>query len=611
MPPKAKTGAESVRWDLTVLYDSIDDPRIDRDIKDVTAKAKAFRAGCRGKLDRRLGEALRAYADLSSRFDKLGAFLHMAKSTDVNDRRVVAKSAEVELALSSVSGEYLTFFELELVALPQEAVDRQAKSDAFLRKHLPWIRQIRRFKPHVLTEAVEGALAKRGPFGPGAWSEFYDEVEADLRFPLDGQRLTLTDALHVSSEDPDRARRARALKAVNDGLGGTFAKFSAQTLWQVAGSSALERRERRYRHPMQSRNMGNMLPDKAVEALHEAVTSVGGPLARRWYGLKARLLGLPKLAWSDRNAPMPFEDHSVIPFDVAQHEIVLPAYRSFSPTLADLIGGMLKDRRIDAPAGPGRESGAYCMSIVLPDGRPVSFNFLNYKGSNRDVMTIAHEEGHAVHGLLAGKAQGPLMAHAPMAYAETASVFGEMTTFHHLRRKLAEGGDLEAQLALVAGKIGDMLNTVVRQISFSNFERRLHGAGKKLSAEELDAIWMDVTRELYGKDGEVFDYADMTHLWSYVGHFHRPFYVYSYAVGELLTQSLYARKEEYGARFEPLYLELLRKGGTQDAKGLMKPFGLDPGTPEFWQKGLEAGLGTLIAEAERLAKRREKRSKAA
>lgn len=604
MPSKTiMTGAENVRWDLSFLYKGIDDPQLDKDLKDIAVRAKRFRATYRGKLSSTLGAALRAYADISSRTDKVGSFLYLSKSTDVNDRAVIAKSAEADLALSAMSGEYLTFFELELIALPEAAIARQAAKDPFVRKHLPWIRQSRKFKPHVLSEAVEGALAKRSPFGAGAWSEFYDEVEADLRFPLDGQDLTLTDALHVMSDDHDRERRARALKAVNDGLGGSFAKFSAQTLWQVAGSSALERRERKYRHPMQSRNMGNMLPDKAVEALHAAVLEVGGPLARRWYALKAKLLGLPKLRWSDRNAPLPFVDRSTVPFEVAQNEIVLPAYESFSPTLAGLIRGMLKDRRIDAPAGPGRESGAYCMSIVLPDGRPVSFNFLNYKGSNRDVMTIAHEEGHAVHGLLAGEAQGTLMAHAPMAYAETASVFGEMTTFHHLRQKLAKDGDVEALLALIAGKVDDMLNTVIRQISFSNFERRLHGAGKKLSAEDLDGIWMDVTRELYGKDGQVFEYADMSHLWAYIGHFHRPFYVYSYAVGELLTQSLYAHKDKYGARFEPLYLELLRKGGTQDAKGLMKPFGLDPGTPEFWRSGLEVGLGALVGEAEKLAKR--------
>ena len=598
------TGAERVRWDLSFLYKSFNDPALDRDLKEALKRAAAFRKAYKGRLKKKLGAALRSYADLSARIDKIGVYLFLAHSTDVENEKLNTKRAEVSLALSHASGEHLTFFEHELVALSEKEIARQAKKDTFLTKHLPWIAQIRRFKPHLLSEEVEGALAKRGPFGPGAWSEFYDEIEADLRFALDGKQLTLTEILHVMSDDADRDRRAKALKALNAGLGGSFAKYSAQTLWQTAGSGALEDKERGYTHPMQSRNMSNRVPDKVVEALHASVTEIGGPLARRWYKLKAKLLGLERLRWSDRNAHLPFEDRGIVPFDVAQHEIVLPAYESFSPTLAKLIREeLVAKKRIDAPAGPNRESGAYCMSFVMPDGTPISLNFLNYLGSKRDVMTIAHEEGHAVHGLLAGKAQGGLQSHAPMAYAETASVFGEMTTFRFLRERLAKNGTPQEQLALVAGKIDDMLNTVVRQISFSNFERKLHGAKKKMAPSDLDAIWMDVTRELYGKNGDVFDYADMEHLWAYIGHFHRPFYVYSYAFGELLTQSLYARKDAYGKKFEPLYLDLLRAGSTKDAVGLMKPFGLDPRKQDFWSEGLKNSLGELVAEAEKLAKK--------
>ncbi len=604
MAKQLATGADKVRWDLSFLYNGLNDPSLDRDLKDALKRASTFKRNFQGRLKMKLGAALRAYADLSARIDKIGVYLFLAHSTDVENQALNTKRADVSLVLSQASGEHLTFFEHELVALSAQEIARQAKKDAFLAKHLPWIEQIRRFKPHLLSEPVEGALAKRGPFGPGAWSDFYDEVEADLRFTLDGKALTLTEILHSMSDDADREKRARALKALNAGLGGGFAKYSAQTLWQTAGSGALEDKERGYKHPMQSRNMSNRVPDKVVEALHEAVTSIGGPLARRWYKLKAKLLGLDKLRWSDRNAHLPFEDRGIVPFDVAQHEIVLPAYESFSPTLAKLIREeLVGKKRIDAPAGPNRESGAYCMSFVMPDGTPIALNFLNYLGSKRDVMTIAHEEGHAVHGLLAGKAQGTLQSHAPMAYAETASVFGEMTTFRFLQERLAKSGTTEERLALVAGKIDDMLNTVVRQISFSNFERKLHGAGKKLSPSDLDTLWMDVTRELYGKNGEVFEYADMEHLWAYIGHFHRPFYVYSYAFGELLTQSLYARKDAYGKKFEPLYLDLLRAGSTKDAVGLMKPFGLDPRKPDFWSEGLKNSLGALVADAERLAKK--------
>jgi oligoendopeptidase F len=216
-------------------------------------------------------------------------------------------------------------------------------------------------------------------------------------------------------------------------------------------------------------------------------------------------------------------------------------------------------------------------------------------------MTLAHELGHGVHGLLAGAAVGSLMQHAPMAYAETASVFGEMTTFTHLRSRLEASGDTKALLALLMGKIDDMLNTAVRQIGFSNFERRVHGAGRRLSPEELDAIWMETLHELYGAPGDVFTYENVERLWTYVSHFHRPFYVYAYAFGELLTQSLYAKQGELGDRFEPLYLDLLSSGETRDVLQLMQPFGFDPRTEEFWRAGIDVSLGALVAEAERLS----------
>jgi oligoendopeptidase F len=246
----------------------------------------------------------------------------------------------------------------------------------------------------------------------------------------------------------------------------------------------------------------------------------------------------------------------------------------------------------------------------LPGGKAVSFTFLNFLGANRDVMTLAHELGHGVHGLLAGETQGPLLQHAPIALCETASVFGEMTTFNHLRADLERRGDREPMLALVMDKLDDVMNTVVRQIGFSNFERRLHGwdpatgvwgPARKRSVEELDAVWIETAQELYGKPGEVFTYENAEHLWAYISHFHRPFYVYGYAFGELLTQSLYAERPKLGERFEPLYIEMLRAGGSKDAVELLRPFGLDPTDPSFWEAGIAVSMGALIAEAETLA----------
>jgi oligoendopeptidase F len=450
---------------------------------------------------------------------------------------------------------------------------------------------------------------KRSPFDSGAWSEFFDEAEADLSFHFQGAEKNLTEMTHLLAESKDASARAEALKCINDGLRGPFAKYSAQTLYVVAGSKAVEDKERGYEHPMDFRNKASRIPDSVVDVLHRTVTTVGGPLTRRYYRLKAKHLGLPRLRWSDRNAPMPFADTTMVPFDEAS-DIVTAAYGGFSPTLARIVKSFFVERRIDAPATKEKRHGAFNSSRVLPGGVPVSFTLLNYLGSNRDVMTLAHELGHGVHGILAGEAQGPLMFHAPIAYCETASVFGEMTTFSYLKDRLARSGDTKSLLALIMAKIDSAINTVVRQISFSNFERRLHGIDDtysswatpaKLSAEKLSAIWLKTTQELYGEEGEIFTYENADHLWAYISHFHSPFYVYAYAFGELLTQSLYAQRNRLGEKFEPLYLDLLRSGSTKNVVELLAPFDLDPMSEAFWADGIKTSLETSIEEAERLS----------
>ncbi len=606
---KKTLGTEEVRWDLSVFYSGIDDPRIDKDVADLAARQKAFFENYKGGLSEKLGGAIADLAEITTHTEKLFAYLYLLQSTDVTNAAVNAKLADVERVMSESGGNYLTFFDIELVALDDAVLEKFYAADPTVAKHRPWIEHARVFKPHLLSEPVEAALAKRSPFGPGSWSEFFDEFEADLRLPFGGGEKTLTELLDVLTNSRSAEERADALKAINSGLGGHFAKYSAQTLYVTAGEMAVERRERGYKNPMDARNKSNRIPDAVVDALHKAVTGTAAPLARRYYALKARLLGLPKLKWSDRNAPMPFADTTVIPFEKGM-ETVLAAYHSFSPTLAGLVKDFIAAKRIDAPVTKGRRGGAFNYSIVLPENHPSSFVFLNYLGSTNDVMTLAHELGHGVHGMLAGAAQGPLMAQAPIAFAETASVFGEMTTFRFLKKQHEDAGDKKALLALLTEKIDGNLNTVVRQIGFSNFERRLHGMDaqyaswqepKKRSADELDAIWLETVKELYGEDGDVFTYENTEHLWSYVSHFHRPFYVYGYAFGELLTQSLYAQQSALGERFEPLYLDLLRSGSTRNAVELLAPFGLDPTRTDFWENGIRVSLETMIIEAERLA----------
>ena len=611
--PKIESAAQNVRWDLSCIYSGVDDPQIDLDIAEFTRHADAFHASHKGKLAETLGRAISDYSELEMLGAKVMVYLFLQQSLDVTNELVKAKVADARKAMSQVQGEYLTFFELELVALDDAVLAKWYARNEVAAKHRPWVEQQRIFKPHLLSEPVEGALTKRSPFGPSSWDEFFDECEADLRFELEGETRNLTEMLDVLTNSKDAARRAEAQRAINGGLGGYFAKYSAQTLYVIVGKGAVEDKERHYSHPMEARNKENRIPDAVVDALHNAVRNAASPLARRYYRLKAELLGTKTLKWSDRNAPMPFADTTVVPFEKAM-STVLAAYESFSPTLTGIIREFISARHIDAPATEGKRGGAFNYSVVLPGNLPHAFTFLNYLGSNHDVMTLAHELGHGVHGILAGEAQGALMFHPPIAYCETASVFGEMTTFSFVKQQLAEKGDRSALLALLCQKIEGMLNTVVRQIGFSNFERRVHGMDaayaewrepKKLSVAELDALWLATAQELYGEEGEVFTYENTSHLWAYISHFHRPFYVYGYAFGELLTQSLYAQRARLGVRFEPLYLDLLRSGATKNVTELLAPFGLNPTQETFWAEGVRVSLEAMIGEAEGLARQKD------
>ena len=601
------TNIETVQWDLGKLYSGIDDPQIDSDIALFSERAKHFFETYRGTLATTLPFALSAYAELQMLQNKIGAFLFLLQSTDVTNAIVKEKVALTDQLFASIEGAYLTFFDIEIISLSDEVLEAMYKENEYLRKHKPYIEYTRIFKNHILTEDVESALTKRSPFSAGAWGEFFDEMEADLTFLFQNKTKTLTEMLHILGEEKNAEVRSSILKIVNDGLAGTFAKYSAQNLYMVAGATAVETEERKYQNPMEHRNKANKVSPEVVNALHDVVRTTGGELARRYYRLKAKALGIQKLRWSDRNAVLPFADTTLIPFSDAL-KTVLEAYNSFSPTLSHLIQEMVEKKHIDARVEKGRRSGAYNYSSVLPKNEPISFTFLNYLGSKRDIMVLAHELGHGVHGLLAGKEQGSLMFHAPIAYCETASIFGEMTTFQFLKKQLEEQGEKEALLSLLFGKIDDTMNTVVRQIGFSNFERRVHGMDatysqwekpKKYSAEQLDSIFLMTLREIYGEHGDVFTYENAEHLWSYVSHFHRPFYVYGYAFGELLTASIYAQKDTLGNSFEPLYLDMLKSGMTRDVIELVKPFGLDPTQKEFWSNGFKE-LEEMISLAEKL-----------
>jgi len=449
---------------------------------------------------------------------------------------------------------------------------------------------VRAFRPHQLDEELERLLHEKHVAGRAAWVRLFDETAAALRFPVEGETLTAEEAFHRLS-DADAARRRAAAKAIGAVLGDT-ARLSAHITNTLAKDKEIEDRWRHYAAPQSERNLSNQVEDAVVEALVGAVRAAYPRLSHRYYRLKARWFDVARLDYWDRNAPLPAADERTIAWDEAR-DVVLAAYRAFSPELARVGQRFFDNAWIDAAARPGKASGAFAHPTV-PSAHP--YLLLNYLGKKRDVMTLAHELGHGVHQVLAGP-QGALMADTPLTLAETASVFGEMLTFKAL---LARETDRDRRKAMLAGKVEDMLNTVVRQIAFYTFELGVHTERRRgeLTVDQINAIWLGVQGESLGP---AFRFEDEYRFyWSYIPHFiHSPFYVYAYAFGDCLVNSLYAVYENAETGFAERYLDLLRAGGTRRHKELLAPFGLDTTDPTFWAQGLGV-VERMIDELEAL-----------
>ncbi len=426
--------------------------------------------------------------------------------------------------------------------------------------------------------------------GRRAWTRLFDETTAALRFPYDGRQLTSAEVFDLL-QDKDRAKRERAGHTIAEVLGRNVRLFALITN-TLAKDKQLEDGWRKFARPISSRNLANQVEDDVVDALITAVRTAYPQLSHRYYALKARWLGLERLEYWDRNAPLPEGSDKRVPWSEAK-VIVLEAYRRFAPQLAEIVDRFFARGWIDAALRPGKDAGAFCHPTV-PSVHP--YVLMNYQGRPRDVMTLAHELGHGVHQTLAAE-QGPLMAGTPLTLAETASVFGEQLTFRALLE--AETDPVQRRIML-AGKIEDGLNTVVRQIAFVDFEQRVHAARQQseLTADELGELWLQVQTESLGP---AFHFEESYRVfWSYIPHFiHVPFYVYAYAFGDCLVNSLYAVYQAEPEGFEARYLELLRAGGTLRHRELLAPFGLDATDPEFWAKGLavvETMIDQLAAE---------------
>jgi oligoendopeptidase F len=573
-------------WDLADLYPAPDSPDLKRDLEATERAAEAFRQRHQGKLatlsGAALGQAVAEYERLQEMLGRIMSYASLLYSGDMNDveiARFFQNMQEKVNALSSV----LLFFALELNRIEDAALDEKLGAPE-LARYAPWLRDTRAFRPHQLSDELEKLLHEKYVAGRAAWTRLFDETMAGLRFPIDGKELTSAEALHLLS-DTDPGKRQRAGKALGEVLGANVRLFALITN-TLAKDKEIEDRWRRFPRPISSRNLGNFVEDEVVDALIAAVRDAFPTLSHRYYRLKAGWFGVAQLPYWDRNAPLPEADEKIIPWPDAE-KIVLGAYAAFSPELAAIGRRFFQHRWIDAPVRPGKSPGAFAHPTV-PSAHP--YLLLNYQGKTRDVMTLAHELGHGVHQVLAGP-QGALMADTPLTLAETASVFGEMLTFRAL---LAQESDPKRRKIMLASKVEDMLNTVVRQIAFVDFERRLHDERRQgeLTPDRIGEIWLAVQSESLGP---AIGFADeYRHYWTYIPHFiHTPFYVYAYAFGDCLVNSLYAVYQNAAPGFAEKYLDMLRAGGSKRHKELLAPFGLDASDPTFWKKGLSVIAGFI------------------
>jgi len=593
LPPNLAKGGTLPEWDLSDLYPGRDSAELHADLDRSERDSEAFRDTYQDTLSGLSGSQLAAaisdYEQIHDRLGRLASFGQLEHSRNMADPETGRFYQTLKERVSDISSKTL-FFCLELNRIDEDALERMLE-DPSLSRFAPWLRDTRAFRPYQLSDEVEQLLHDKYVAGRGAWTRLFDETLASLAFDIDGQKKSITETLNLLSDKRAPMRRTAA-KALGRTLADSIRPIALITN-TLAKDKEIEDRWRGYKRPVSSRNLGNFVEDEVVDALVGSVREAYPRLSHRYYALKARWFGVEKLDYWDRNAPLPESDDRQIPWSEAR-DTVLGAYGAFSDELASIGRRFFDAGWIDAPARPGKAPGAFAHPTV-PSAHP--YLLLNYQGKTRDVMTLAHELGHGVHQVLAGD-QGLLMASTPLTLAETASVFGEMLTF---RAMLDAETDPVRRKVMLASKVEDMLNTVVRQIAFHFFEERVHAERCKgeLTAERLGEIWMEIQQESLGPS---FRYEDeYRYFWAYVPHFiHVPFYVYAYAFGDCLVNSLYAVYQDAEAGFAEKYLDMLRAGGTKRHKELLAPFGLNAGDPGFWKKGLGVVEG-LIGELESVA----------
>ena len=598
-PPAAAGGKPKLgnlpEWNLADLYNGPDAPELKADLASSESAADAMQSRYAAKLAKLLdggkggaeiAQAVREYEALNDVMGRIVSYASLLYAADTSDPKRQKFFGDIQEKITAISSKLL-FFPLELNRLDDDALEK-AMSRSELSHFRPWLEDLRKEKPYQLEDKLEQLFHEKAVTARRAWDRLFSETMTALKFDVDGEKLSLEPTLNRLLE-PDEAKRKAAAEALAKVFKDNVRLFTLITN-TLAKDKEISDRWRGFIDVADSRHLANRVEKEVVDALVGAVREAYPRISHRYYAMKAKWLGKKKLAHWDRNAPLPEEPKQVIGWEDARNT-VLTAYGDFSPRMADIAGQFFVKGWIDAPVREGKSPGAFSHPTV-PSAHP--YILLNYQGKPRDVMTLAHELGHGVHQVLANK-QGPLMAPTPLTLAETASVFGEMLTF---RRLLEQAPSPRERKALLAAKVEDMINTVVRQIAFYSFERKVHTERREgeLTSERLGEIWLEVQKESLGPAIELKPGYET--FWSYIPHFiHAPFYVYAYAFGDCLVNSLYAVYEKAEKGFAERYLDMLAAGGTKHHKELLVPFGLDASNANFWLMGLKVIEG-LIHELE-------------
>ncbi len=578
-------------WDLSDLYPGEDAPELTADMEWLGTACADFAKDYEGKLAdldaAGLLECVRRYERIDVVAGRIMSFAGLRYYQNTTDAGRAKFMGDCQQQVTDDTTP-LVFFSLEINRIDDDVLAAHFEANSELARFQPIFDRLRAMKPYQLSDELEKFLHDQSVVGSAAWNRLFDETMAALEFNVQGETLSLEAALNYLT-DQDRAKREEAAREAARVFSAN-AKLFARVHNTLAKEKEIEDRWRGMPNPQMGRHLSNHVEPEVVEALRNAVVAAYPRISHRYYELKRKWLGLDTLQVWDRNAPLPMEDDRIVIWDEAR-ETVMSAYAEFDPRMADLAKPFFTDGWIDAGVKPGKAPGAFAHPTVA-DVHP--YVMLNYLGKPRDVMTLAHELGHGVHQRLAA-GQGELLSSTPLTLAETASVFGEMLTF---RRMLSQAEDTAQRKVMLAGKVEDMINTVVRQIAFYDFECKLHDARRdgELTVDGINALWMSVQCESLGPAFKFMEGYEV--FWSYIPHFvHSPFYVYAYAFGDGLVNALYAVYEEGDADFQEKYFDMLKAGGSKHHKELLAPFGLDASDPAFWDKGLTM-LSGFIDELE-------------